>query len=603
MNDLTVGLTDDPGVYMMKNAEGKILYIGKAGNLKKRVSSYFVKQDRRDIKTRVLIKKIAAIETIVTTSEKEALILEANLIRRHRPRYNVNLKDDKRYPILRLDVGHPWPDLTVVRKMEKDGALYFGPYSSSGAMRRTVRFIHKTFRLRKCKATKFGNRTRPCLNYQMGTCLAPCCLDVDPTVYTDIVREVVLLLKGRTPELIRKIKNAMADASAALDFETAAELRDRMRALERTVEKQVCVSADFGDRDVLAHAGSYEFSVMTLLSVRGGFLLGSRNFPIEATFASDGEIARAFIRQYYESAPFIPGEILVSVPIEESSHLMEWLGEIKGKKVRITHPRRGEKAQLMKTAVRNADVALREFSASREANRDILSRLGERLDMKTPPAHIECFDNSNISGTDTVSGMVVFKNGKPDKSSYRKYKIRTATGGDDYGAMAEVLTRRFGKGEESEPHPDLLVVDGGKGQLNIAIAVLAELGIDTKFQVAGIAKKNKTLGEKRDKIYLPGRSNSVNFGKQDDLLLFLQRIRDESHRFAIAFHRKRRSTVAGKSILDDIPGIGAKRKKTLFRHFGSVKKIREATVEELVALPGINTSAAKSLKNVLSRKQ
>lgn len=602
MNDLTVGLANDPGVYLMKNEEGKILYIGKAANLKKRVSSYFVKQDRRDIKTRVLIKKITAIETIVTKSEKEALILEANLIRKHKPRYNINLKDDKRYPVLRLNTGHSWPDLTIVRKMEKDGALYFGPYSSSGAMRRTVRFIHKNFKLRKCKASKFGNRNRPCLNHQMGTCLAPCCLDVDPAVYAEIVREVVLFLKGRTPELIKKIGDEMAEAANTLDFEKAAELRDRMRALERTVEKQVCVSPDFGDRDILAYAGSYEFSAMTILSVRGGFLLGSRNFPIEATFATAGEIIGTFIRQYYKKVPFVPKEILVSVPIEESPHIMEWLSEIKGKKVRVTHPRRGEKAQLMKTAVRNAEIALGEFSASRDANLDILSRLRERLDMQTPPEHIECFDNSNISGTDTVSGMVVFKNGKPDKSSYRKYKIRTAAPGDDYAAMAEVLARRFGKGDESKPYPDLLIVDGGKGQLNIAVTALEDLGIESGFQIAGIAKKNEKFGEKRDKIYLPGRSNPVNFGRQDDLILFLQRIRDEAHRFAITFHRKRRSATAGKSILDNISGIGPKRKKTLLRHFGSIKKIRAATVEEMAALPGFGISAAKSIKEALNAK-
>ncbi len=579
----------------MKDRVGEIIYVGKARNLKKRLASYFTKPVQPDIKTSVLVKKIERFDTILTSSEKEALILESTLIKRYRPRYNVFLKDDKRYPSIRLDTMHPYPNLTIVRKIKKDGSMYFGPFVSSTAVRQTLKMINKTFKLRKCKPGDFKTRTRPCLNNQMQRCLAPCCNDVDGNVYREIVKEVILILKGRTSDLIRKIKKEMISAADNQDYETAAVLRDKIFALENTVEKQVVVSADFIDRDVIGIAGSYELYLITVLIVRGGVLLGTRNFAFSETMSTDIETIGTFIRQYYEKEPFIPRQILAPIFLEDSTLIEECLKNIKGNKVSILWPRRGEKARLLKMADRNADISLKDHIASLSTDMEMLARLKKKIKTNRLPERIECFDNSSISGKEPVAGMVVFEKGKPNKSSYRRYKIKTVCKHDDYAYMDEVLRRRYGKGEKSKPYPDLLVVDGGKGQLNIAVSVVKDLKIEGKFDIIGIAKKDEKRGEVQDKIYKPGRVNPVNFGKEGNLLLFLQRVRDEAHRFAISFHRKRRGKSSMRSVLDTIPGIGKKRKQILLKHFKSIKKIRAATIEEMTAVPGINRKAAESV--------
>jgi excinuclease ABC subunit C len=596
------GVSSEPGVYLMRDKAGKVIYVGKASSLKKRLASYFKDHDSRqpDMKTRVLVKKISTFETIITASEQEALILESNLIKRYRPRYNVILKDDKRYPSLRLDIKNPYPCLALVRKITNDGALYFGPFASSQAVRRTLKFINRTFKLRKCRTRDFKNRSRPCLNYQIGTCLAPCCLEVDESAYQENVKEVVLFLKGRTPDLIRKIKKEMSQVARVQDYETAALLRDKFFALEKTLEKQVAVTTDLVDRDILAVLKGPDFSLITLFFVRGGFLLGSRHFTFKETISSEEEMIGAFLRQYYENARFVPKEILVPILLEDADLFEEWLKTLKGEKVSILRPVRGEKARLVEMAVQNAKNELENRIASDSADRDILARLQRRLKISSLPTRIECFDISNISGTDPVASMVVFENGKPHKSSYRKYRIKTVEGPDDYACMHEVLKRRYGKGERSWPFPDLLMVDGGKGQINIGVSVLKELNIEADFEIIGIAKKDETRGETEDKIYKPGRANPVNLGRGGDLLFLLQRIRDEAHRFAITFHRKRRSKRSITSALDAIPGVGQKRKKTLLKHFGSIKKIRAATLEELSALPGMNRKAAEAVRKTLA---
>lgn len=586
----------------MKDRVGEIIYVGKARNLKKRLASYFTKPIQPDIKTSVLVKKIESFDTILTGSEKEALILESNLIKRYRPRYNVFLKDDKRYPSIRLDTRHPYPNLTIVRKIKKDGSMYFGPFVSSNAVRQTLKMINKTFKLRKCKPGDFKTRIRPCLNSQMQRCLAPCCNDVDENVYKEIVKEVILLLKGRTSDLIRKIKKEMMSAADNQDYETAAVLRDKIFALENTVEKQVVVSADFIDRDVIGIAGSYELSLITVLIVRGGVLLGTRNFAFSETMSTDAETIGTFIRQYYEKEPFIPKEILTPILLEDSALIEECLKNIKGNKVNILWPRRGEKARLLEMADRNADISLKDHIASLSTDMEMLARLKKKIKITRLPERIECFDNSSISGKEPVAGMVVFEKGKPIKSSYRRYKINKVCKHDDYAYMDEVLRRRYGKGEKSKPYPDLLVVDGGKGQLNIAVSVVKDLKIEGRFDIIGIAKKDEKRGEVQDKIYKPGRVNPVNFGKEGNLLLFLQRVRDEAHRFAISFHRKRRGKSSIRSVLDTIPGIGKKRKQILLKHFRSIKKIRAATIEELNAVPGMNRKAAESVANRLGDK-
>ncbi len=596
LNDKFSGAPNDPGVYLMKDAEGKVIYVGKAKNLKKRLSSYFKQSGQINLKTRVLVKKVSSFDTIITRTEKEALILESNLIKQYKPRYNVILKDDKRYPSLRLDIKSQYPSLNIVRKIEKNGAQYFGPFSSSQAVRQTLKIIHKTFKLRKCKTKNFKERSRPCLNYQIGACLAPCCLNVDNKTYNEIVKEVILFLKGRTPELIKKIKKQMTSAARDQDYERAAVLRDKIFALEKILEKQVAVTTDFKDRDVIAIADSSEILLIALLFVRGGYLLGKMHFSFTKNISTKAEMVSAFIRQYYEKTHFIPQEILVPIPLEDTCVLEDWLTAINQKKVRILYPRRGEKTQLVKMAAHNAQNSLKDLTASTDAALDICIRLQKRLRMDKMPERIECFDNSNISGTEPVAGMVVFENGKPNKSLYRKYKIKTVDEQNDYAYMAEILTRRYGKGEKSKPYPDLLVVDGGKGHLNIAVSIIKKSKLEKNFEIIGIAKKDAARGETNDKVYQPGRANPVNFGREGDLLLFLQKIRDESHRFAISFHRKRRDKKSIHSVFDTVPGIGKKRKETLLKNFGSIDNIRKATIEELVSIPGISRNIAEELK-------
>lgn len=589
-----------PGVYLMKDVAGNIIYVGKAQFLKKRVSSYFTKNGRLDIKTGVLVKKISSFETIITGTEKEALILEANLIKRYKPRYNIILKDDKRYPSLRIDIKHPYPHLAIVRKISNDDALYFGPFTSARAVRQTLKIINKAFKFRKCKTREFKNRTRPCLNYQMGACLAPCCLNVDPEKYREIVNEVVLVLKGRTPELIHQIKAKMKAAAGSQDFETAAMHRDKMYYLKKTLEKQVSVTTDFMDRDVLALARTEEMSVITLFAVRGGYLLGSRHIHVKETLSTDEEIMGAFIRHYYDRTPFVPKEILVSALPDDTALIENWLKNIKGQNVRVKNPKRGEKARLLGMASQNAENKLMETAAAATAEKELLERIQKKLKLKNIPERIECFDNSNISGTEAVAGMAVFIKGRPDKSLYRKFSIKTVRKHDDYAYMKEVLTRRYGNMSSRLPYPDLLLIDGGKGQLNIAVSVLTELQLTGMFEVVSIAKKDESKGEVADKIYKSGRVNPVNFGRDGDLLLFLQRVRDEAHRFAVSYHRQQRRATAIHSKLDTIPGIGKKRKAVMLKKFGSIKKIRAASIEEISALPGLNRKVAETVKKTLS---
>lgn len=603
INEKLPHASSGPGVYLMKDEKGKVIYVGKAKNLKKRLASYFQRPELPDMKTAVLVRRIADFETILTATENEALVLESNLIKHYSPRYNVILKDGKRYPSLRMDISRPFPNLTLVRKTQKDGALYFGPYTASGAVNRTLKILNRHFQLRKCKDNVFKNRSRPCLNYQIGTCLGPCCMAVKKEVYDEIVNEVILFLKGRTPDLIRKIKADMASAAEKQEYEKAAALRDKMFAIEKILEKQIVVASDFMDRDVLGLAENPVMTIITCFFVRRGYLIGSRHFRFSETLSAKGEIISAFIRQYYEKACFIPQEILVPHLPESVPLLENRLGEWKGAKVRILQPQRGEKASLKDMAAHNAREELRRRIEAAASGEELARNLQKRLKSRHPLRRIECFDNSSLSGSSPVSAMVVFENGSPLKSAYRKYIIRTVAGQDDYASMAEVLKRRYGKGEKSRPWPDLLMVDGGKGQLNIAAAVLAELGMQGSFDLIGIAKKNEKQGEKEDKIYQPGRANPVNFSREPELLLFLQRIRDEAHRFVINFHRKQRGKKSLVSALDNIPGIGPQRKKALLRHFGSIKKIRAASSEELENVPGISKKLAETLCRMPAEKK
>lgn len=590
-------LVTDPGVYRFKDESGTVIYVGKAKNLKKRVSSYF-NRTHTDPKTAALVKKVVALDTVVTATEKEALILESSLITRHKPRYNIILKDDKRYPSLRINPHEEWPALEIVRRVEKDGALYFGPYTSSSAVHATVKFINRHFKLRKCRCGTLKSRTRPCLNHQMGLCLAPCCLPVSREAYMSMVGQVVLFLKGRAPELVATLRAEMMACAAENRFEEAAELRDRLFAVEKTLEKQVVVATDQVDRDVVDVCMQGPAVCITLMQVRAGVLIGSLSVHRLETMAGPEEVAENFVCQYYAQHA-APSEVLVSHAFEGVEAVSDRLRETAGHRVLLLFPSRGEKAKLMAMARKNGEKRLSEILSGADADREVLEGLMKRLGMDRPPMRIESFDNSNISGSDPVSGMVVFENGRPKKSDYRTFRIKGVAEHDDYAFMDEVLSRRFADPSKREPLPDLLMVDGGRGQLNVAMRVLEDLGLSGAFTVIGIAKMREEIGETQDKIYLPGRSNPVNMGHQADLLLFLQRMRDEVHRFAITFQRRVRGKRAVSSRLDGIAGVGAKRKTMLLKHFGGVTAIQAASVEELAKLPGITPEIAQAIKGAL----
>ena len=593
------GVTDAPGVYLMKDGRGRIIYIGKAVNLHKRVASYFQRQDAHSTKTALMVSLVADIETVVTASEKEALILESNLIKRHRPKFNVVLKDDKRYPSIRIDIRATYPKIEIVRKTSRDGAVYFGPFSSTHAVRQTIKLINKTFPLRKCSNRTLGNRTRPCIHHQMGQCLAPCCLSVDHNLYNDIVKEVILFLKGRTPQLIQRIRHQMLRAADRQAYELAATLRDRMVALEKTLERQITVTSDFLDRDVIGMAGNSDFRLITVMNLRRGVLQGIQSFEFDHAAPEKDELLAQLLGQYCQRASAVPAEILVPHVPADKPLLEEALTEWNERRVRIHRPYRGEKHRLLEMAQTNAQHTLRERLQRATQEAAVLNALKERLLLDRPPMRIECFDNSNLAGTNPVSGMAVFVRGRPHKPDYRRYVIHSVSSPDDYASMTEVLERRYGKNSSKLPEPDLLLVDGGKGQLNVAVTVLIKLGLVDHFAVAGIAKKDPDRGEHHDKIYLPNRANPVNLGKDGRLLLLLQHIRDEAHRFAVAYQRNRRTRRTLTSELDRINGVGPKRKAVLMKHFGSLKKIRAATVDEISALPGISRLLAQAIVNAL----
>ncbi len=603
LEDKLRDLPSTPGVYLMNDTKGDVLYVGKARDLRKRVSCYFATAAHKDLKATILIEKIAGFDTIITNTEKEALILESNLIKTYRPRYNVILKDDKRYPCLRLNVKSPYPNLTIARKLQRDGALYFGPFASAGAVRETLKLIHRTFRLRKCKATNPKRRERPCLNHQMGLCLGPCNGTVDRVEYAGVVNEVILFLRGRMPELIKEVKDQMESAAARQDFETAAVHRDRLFALQETLEKQVATTPDFKDRDVVGMARKGEAAMVMVLFIRGGYLVGNRAFHLSEAMASDSEMIASFVKQYYESAPFVPKEVLLPKPLEDKALLEEWLGELKGERVYIITPKRGEKARILQMAVQNAKKSLQEHMNSVLDEEGMLRKVQERLALHRSPQRIECIDLSNMAGTEGVGGMVVFERGRPTPRAYRKYRIKTAPGADDYAMLREVLKRRYKERGTQESLPDLLVVDGGKGQLNVAVATLKTLNLDGLFDLVGVAKKDRQKGETEDKVYKPGRKNPLNLKKDAQVLLFLQRIRDEAHRYVIAYHRKRRLMTYRRSVLEGIPGIGSKRRAQLLKRFGSLKRIRSASLEELCSVAGMTRQAAQTLFKALRQAE
>jgi len=567
------------GVYLMKDFKGKIIYVGKAKNLKKRLSSYFIKEKGHDLKTNILVKNIKDFEIIVTSNEYEALILESNLIKKYKPKYNIILKDGKNYPCLRLDTSEKYPTLEFVRNIKNDKADYFGPYPSSSNVKKTLKEVNKIFKLRKCKINSFTNRSRPCIQFQIKTCLGPCCNNVSEAKYNKIVNNVKFFLKGRYPQLIKNLKQEMFHKAEKQEFEQAAIIRDTIFAIEKILEKQIVVSKDIIDKDVIACAVENKKAVITIMFIRSGCVVGNRHFSFNISYNQNSKILESFLKQYYTNNIFIPSQILVSQNFDDRKLIQDQLSIKKGKKVKILLPEKGEKKRIIEMVDLNAQSELKTCLAKDQKAYKDLTELQKLLKMDIYPEHIECFDNSNIAGTNPVSSMVVFKNAVPEKSLYRKFIIKDIYENNDYAYMHQVLKRRFSKDQDM---PDLLVVDGGKGQLSIAVNVLYELGLENKFQIVGLAKKNSEKGEEYDKIYIPGRSNPLNTTNSLKALYLLERLRDEEHRFAISFQRKIRSKQSQTSILHSSPGIGKKRKQLLLTYYKGITDIKKANLKRQI---------------------
>ena len=601
-------LPSRPGVYLMRDANGKVIYVGKAKDLRARVRAYFNRADERS-QVEFLVRRVGDIETLVTASDKEALILENNLIKQYKPRYNIRLKDDKSYLSIKVTTQHPWPRMFATRKIVKDGNRYFGPFSSAVAARETIDIIEKHFLLRNCTDSNFKNRSRPCLQYQIKRCMAPCVLPVAPEAYREQVRQAMLFIEGRHQELIRELKQRMQEKSQALEFEAAARLRDQIQAVEKTLEKQRMVSHWGVDQDIFGLYREGGFIEVQVLLVRQGKLTGNQSYSLQDLEFPDEEIMGSLLTQFYQGPRFIPDEILLPVSLEDGEAREEYLGERKGKKVSILTPQRGDKRQLVEMAAENARQSFSERHDQEKAREKMLGDLQTQLRLKQYPYRIECFDISTIHGAHAVGSQVTFINGEPDKAHYRHYRIRTidpAGGGDDFGMMLEVLKRRFARGKkEVGALPDLIVVDGGRGQLSMALAAMAEVGV-TGVDVVGLAKmrvesapRSAIIERSEERIFLPGQTNPVILKRNSNALFLLQRVRDEAHRFAITHHRKLRSRQTLFSALDHVPGVGGARKRALLRAFGSIKRIQAASLEDLLKVPSINEKLAREILHAL----
>jgi excinuclease ABC subunit C len=597
-------LPASPGVYLFKDPNGEVIYVGKAKNLRARVRQYARGGDGR-VHIRFLLSQLADVEVIVTHNEKEALLLENTLIKQYWPRYNIRLKDDKTYWHVKATVQDAWPRLFLTRQVVKDGSKYLGPFHSSTAIQATLEIIRKVFPLRTCSDTVFHNRTRPCLEYQLKRCLGPCALPVDPDEYQRHLKNALLLLEGKNSELIEQLTTRMHDAAAALRFEEAARLRDQIRAITQTGEKQRVALPLGNDQDIFGlyrEGGQVEVHV---LFVRAGKLVGNQAYTLVDNEFPEEEILGELLTQFYQGGRFVPDEVLLPVTLEDMEVRGEILSERKGKKVTLLCPQRGDKVRLVEMAQENARQGFIERRQNAEQREKTLELLRRALFLRTVPKRIECFDISNMQGNVAVGSMVVFDEGEPQKSRYRRFRIKTVEGADDFAMMYEVLIRRYRRALVEKDLPDLLVVDGGKGQLGVAVEVLKELGI-TEVDVVSLAKKRTArapfadeVTHSAERVFLPGRKNPIVLKPNSTALFLLQRVRDEAHRFAISYHRHLRAQERLRSPLEAISGIGPARRKVLLRHFGSLKRIREATLAELTQVPGITPTVAAAIQQQL----
>ena len=593
-------LPPNPGVYLFRDEAGRVLYVGKAQSLRTRVRNYFREGGDGRATVEFLIARARSVDYVVTGTEQEALILENNLIKKHRPRYNVVFKDDKSYVNLRLDTKHPFPRLTVVRRPKRDGATYFGPFASAGSVRQTLRTLGRIFPMRTCTDADFASRTRPCLYYYIQRCPGPCVGKIEASEYAETVKRVTMFLKGRGGDLLKTMRDKMDLQAAERRYEDAARTRDQLFSLQRVVERQRISSPQRAERDVFATHHHNEELVIQMLTVRDGQVSGAETFFFDSAVQPTGEHLASFLNQYYQSGAPIPEEVLVADEIPDASALEALLSERAKRAVTISVPKRGDRVTLVELAKKNATVAFNEGRGS-DRNREILDDLQELLSLEYYPRRIECFDISNIQGSRAVASGVTFIDGEPAKSQYRKFRIRSVEGADDYAMMREVLERRISRGIKEGDLPDLLIVDGGRGQLNVACEVLGRLGADT-VEVVGIAKVREETGRKirgQERIYLRDLDEPLFLEGQSQALYLLERVRDEAHRFANTYHRQLRNQAMGESKLDGVPGIGTVLKRRLLQEFGSLERIRRADVEAIAAVPGMSRRRAQALKDAL----
>jgi excinuclease ABC subunit C len=607
-------LPTKPGVYIYKNEAGKVIYVGKAVNLRARVRSYFHHSAQQTHKIRRLVEEIAAIDFIVAASELEALLLENNLIKKHQPRFNVRLKDDKRYPYIKVNWQDPFPRVTTTRRILNDGARYFGPYTHAAAAYQTLDLVRKIFPYLTCTRTITGHDERACLYYHIGRCSAPCIGVVNQEEYRAIIQGLCDFLSGSTDQVVADLQRQMQAAAEALDFEKAASVRDQLRGIEHVVERQKVMSPELADEDVIAFARENSDTCVQVFFIRSGRLIGREYFLLEGTAEEDDRsIMTSFIKQFYDQVDNVPPEILLPQEVDEVMIIRNWLRSKRGADVTLKVPRRGKRRELVQMAAENATETLTHLRAQWQADEakqsEGLSDLQQYLNLPEPPLRIECYDVSTLQGTNTVASMVVFVKGVPRKSDYRRFKMQGVKGQNDFASMQETLRRRFkrmqdegyqtsespGKKDEYNPWsllPDLVIVDGGKGQLNAALEVLDEFELRDAVAITGLAKREEEL-------FVPDRPDPIVLPRTSQGLFLVQRIRDEAHRFAVEYHRRLRGKQGVASQLDQIPGIGPRRRQKLLKTFGSIEAIREASLEELAAVPGMTRSAAEHIKSSL----
>ena len=617
-----------PGIYLMRSSSGEVLYVGKAANLRNRIRSYFGSPVNLAPKIRKMVGHVADFEYVVTESEAEAVILENTFIKRDRPRYNARLKDDKTYPYIKIDLNEEFPQVYFTRRVLQDGARYFGPYASAGSIRKTMNLLKRLFPYRSCTKAITGTDARPCLEYYIHRCVAPCIGNVTREEYREVVQQVILFMEGRTEHVLRDLKQKMHAASEALEFERAAILRDQVQTIERVNEAQKVVSLKRGDEDVIALAQSGGEAWVEVFFIRNGKLTGRDHFLMEGTQDEQpAHVLDQFVKQFYDTAPHIPGEVVLQHPLEDTVTIQAWLTQKRGHRVRLHVPQRGEKRRLVKMVAENAAQGLQQRAVKWLADSGNLQQAMEEvhaaLNLPRLPKRIECYDISNIQGSNPVGSMVVFEDGRPKSSHYRRFQIKDVQGVDDYSMMQEMLRRRFkrlseqvrasgsnGQSAETENGtnetvgsakakneawgiiPDLVIIDGGKGHLSAVLQVFLELGLMDTVPLSSLAKENEEL-------YVPHDPDPILLPRGSQGLFLVQRVRDEAHRFAITYHRQRRSKSAVKSAMDSVPGIGPKQKRMLLRRFGSLAGVREASLEELASVPGMTVRLAQKMKEHL----